>query len=98
MARRRRGRCSPPGAARRWGAARRPSLSVAVVSSVPGEMFTQMRTALAYDRILEFTDTPDVAFAPTLTHKDVLEFATIDGARPIGAGDRVGSPPPADVL
>ena len=37
----------------------RPSLSVDVVSSVPGEMFTQMRTALAYDRILAFTDTPD---------------------------------------
>ncbi len=30
----------------------RPSLSVDVVSSVPGEMFTQMRTALVHDRIL----------------------------------------------
>src|SRR5262245_20474736 len=69
----------------------RPSLSVDVVSSVPGEMFTQMRTALAYDRILEFTDTPDVAFAPKLTHTDVLAFATIDGARSIMLEDRVGS-------
>ena len=69
----------------------RPSLSVDVVSSVPGEMFTQMRTALAYDRILEFTDTPDIAFAPQLTHRDVLEFATIDGARSIMLEDRVGS-------
>jgi cytosine/adenosine deaminase-related metal-dependent hydrolase len=69
----------------------RPSLSVDVVSSVPGEMFTQMRTALAYDRILEFTDTPDVAFAPQLTHRDVLEFATIDGARSIMLEERVGS-------
>ena len=69
----------------------RPSLSVDVVSSVPGEMFTQMRTALAYDRILEFTDTPDIAFAPTITHRDVLEFATIDGARSIMLDEKVGS-------
>jgi 5-methylthioadenosine/S-adenosylhomocysteine deaminase len=68
----------------------RPSLSVDVVSSVPGEMFTQMRTALAYDRILEFTDSPDVAFAPTLTHRDA-----------IGLEERVGSLTPgkqADIV
>jgi 5-methylthioadenosine/S-adenosylhomocysteine deaminase len=79
----------------------RPSLSVDVVSSVPGEMFTQMRTALSYDRILCFTDTPDVAFAPPLSHRDVLEFATIDGARSVMLDHKVGSLTPgkqADIV
>jgi cytosine/adenosine deaminase-related metal-dependent hydrolase len=79
----------------------RPSLSVDVVSSSPGEMFTQMRTALAHTRIGAFTDTPDEPFAPTLTHRDVLEFATIDGARTCGLDDRVGSLAPrkqADIV
>jgi cytosine/adenosine deaminase-related metal-dependent hydrolase len=79
----------------------RPSLSVDVVSSVPGEMFTQMRTALVFERIGAFTDTPDEAFAPTLTHRDVLEFATIEGARACALEDKVGSLAPkkqADIV
>ena len=79
----------------------RPSLSIDVVSSVPGEMFTQMRTALVQERILAFTETPDTAFAPTLTHRDVLEFATVDGARACALDQKVGTITPgkqADVI
>jgi 5-methylthioadenosine/S-adenosylhomocysteine deaminase len=79
----------------------RPSLSIDVVSSVPGEMFTQMRTALVQERILAFTETPDTAFAPTLTHRDVLEFATIDGARACALDHKIGTITPgkqADII
>ena len=79
----------------------RPSLSIDVVSSVPGDMFTQMRTALVQERILAFTDTPDTAFAPTLTHRDVLEFATIDGARACALDHKIGTIKPgkqADII
>lgn len=79
----------------------RPSLSIDVVSSVPGDMFTQMRTALVQERILAFTDTPDLAFAPTLTHRDVLEFATVDGARACALDHKIGTLRPgkqADII
>jgi cytosine/adenosine deaminase-related metal-dependent hydrolase len=64
-------------------------------------MFTQMRTALVQERILAFTETPDTAFAPTLTHRDVLEFATIEGARACALDQKIGTLTPgkqADIV
>lgn len=82
----------------------RPSLSIDVVTTVPGDMFTQMRFMHAQARLLEH----EAAFAagneqePTLlSTRDVLEFATIEGARVCGVDDRTGSLTPgkqADVV
>src|SRR5215211_7514281 len=62
----------------------RPSLSCDVVTSVPGDPFTQMRFLFAAERVRvhervfdeELEEVP-----PLLSSRDVLEFATIDGAR-----------------
>jgi cytosine/adenosine deaminase-related metal-dependent hydrolase len=82
----------------------RPSLSIDVVTTVPGDMFTQMRFLFATERML----VNEAAFAAgnveepvLLSARDVLEFATIEGARVCGLEDRTGSLTPgkkADVL
>ena len=69
----------------------RPSLSTDVACAVPGDMFTQMRTALAQSRAAQIPESPQDVFAPDRTAEDVLRFATIDGAHACGLADRVGT-------
>jgi len=82
----------------------RPSLSVDVVTTVPGDMFTQMRAAFGAERArvnavswAADTGVPDTM----LTAQQMLEMVTINGAHVAGLEDRVGSLTPgkkADVV
>jgi 5-methylthioadenosine/S-adenosylhomocysteine deaminase len=82
----------------------RPSLSIDVVTTVPGDMFTQMRASFAADR----ARIHEAAYEPNeqvpkdcLTAEQVLRAATIDGAYVAGLEDRTGSLTPgkqADVV
>jgi cytosine/adenosine deaminase-related metal-dependent hydrolase len=68
----------PPITGRALAAGIRPSLSIDDCPSAAGDMFSTMRTALATER-------------GALTTRDVLAFATVDGARTCGLGARTGS-------
>jgi cytosine/adenosine deaminase-related metal-dependent hydrolase len=70
----------------------RPSLSGDTETLGSADMFTQMRTALAYYRSYVGGGHSRVANAPeTLTTLDVLEFATVQGARANGLSHKVGT-------
>ena len=81
----------------------RPSLSVDVETEMPGEFFTQMRTVLTLQRMdaLSRQRAGDADAPELLTVKEVIEFATIQGAIDNALGDKVGTLTPgkeADIL
>jgi 5-methylthioadenosine/S-adenosylhomocysteine deaminase len=82
----------------------RPGLSIDVVTSLPGDMFTQMRAAFGSERarVHEACWEADIPCpANMLTARQMLEMATINGAAVAGLADRVGSLTPgkqADVV
>jgi cytosine/adenosine deaminase-related metal-dependent hydrolase len=82
----------------------RPSLSIDVCTGIGGDMFTAMRSTLAAQRARENEEHLDAGTDPErleLTSRDVLEFATIDGARACGLDGKVGSLSPgkqADIV
>ncbi|HKR48360.1 MAG TPA: amidohydrolase family protein [Pseudonocardiaceae bacterium] len=88
-----------PATARMVAAGIRPSLSIDAEPSSPGDMFTVMRSVLLAESAAQvFTDKPPVV---TLTERDVLSFATIEGARACGLDDQIGSLTPgkaADII
>ena len=82
-----------------------PSLSVDVECTLTADMFTQMRTAMALQRAfvnqmaLETGNPPDLP--ELLTTRDVLRFATMEGARDLRLDRKIGSLTPgkqADII
>jgi cytosine/adenosine deaminase-related metal-dependent hydrolase len=72
----------------------RPSLSIDVVTTVPGDMFTQMRAAFACERVqlnAELWKANVEAPDTMLSARRILEMATIDGAHVAGVADRTGT-------
>src|SRR5919202_480454 len=82
----------------------RPSLSLDVVTTVPGDMFTQIRAAFACERVQVNSRCWEANVevpATMLTARQALEMATINGAHVAGLEDRTGSLTPgkqADVV
>jgi 5-methylthioadenosine/S-adenosylhomocysteine deaminase len=81
----------------------RPSLSIDVVTTVPGDMFTQIRSAFGTDRARNnaiWWDRNEPAEG-NLTARQMLEIATLNGAHVAGLEDRTGSLTPgkqADIV
>jgi cytosine/adenosine deaminase-related metal-dependent hydrolase/ribose/xylose/arabinose/galactoside ABC-type transport system permease subunit len=74
----------------------RPSLSIDVETNVPADMFNQMRSVIGLQRALALA-----AGKPPITMRDVLEYATIEGARANGLEGKVGTLTPgkqADII
>ena len=81
----------------------RPSLSIDVVTTVPGDMFTQIRSAFGTDRARNnaiWWERNEPAEG-NLTARQMLEIATRNGAHVAGLEDRTGSLTPgkqADIV
>ncbi len=81
----------------------RPSLSVDVETEMPSEFFTQMRTVFTLQRMLALARarTENVDAPALLTVREVIEMATIQGARDNRLDHKVGSLTPgkeADII
>jgi 5-methylthioadenosine/S-adenosylhomocysteine deaminase len=82
----------------------RPSISIDVVTTVPGDMFSAMRALIAGTRLIvnmKALEEKKIVDPLPLTSRDVLEFATLQGAKACGLDHKTGSLTPgkeADIV
>jgi cytosine/adenosine deaminase-related metal-dependent hydrolase len=81
----------------------RPSLSTDVETEMPGDFFTQMRSVFTLQRMLQQSKVRagERNPQPLLTAREVVSFATVEGARVNGLEAKVGTLTPgkqADVI
>ncbi len=71
----------------------RPSLSIDVETNVPNDMFTQMRSvnSLQHAMIFDKKLAGKGGLPSFITSRDVIEFATVEGARANGLLDKTGT-------
>jgi len=77
------------------------SLGIDVVSSAPADMFQQMRLMLQSERHVKHNEQKQAPFVISHRCEEVLEFATMGGAKAVGLADVIGSVVPgkrADLL
>jgi cytosine/adenosine deaminase-related metal-dependent hydrolase len=93
-----------------------PSLSVDVECTLTADFFTQMRSTMNMQRVLVnqmvldfgfaqnppvYWPTPPAGTPPLLTTRDVLRYATVNGAKGLGLDHKIGSLTPgkeADIV
>ena len=69
----------------------RPGLSVDSEMSASGDLFSEMRAALNMERTLTMGNLQSRPHPVSITARDVLALATIDGARTVGLERKIGS-------
>jgi cytosine/adenosine deaminase-related metal-dependent hydrolase len=81
----------------------RPSLSTDVETQMPSDFFTQMRSVFTLQRMLALSSQRTAGANPPrlLTVRDVVNFATVEGAKDNGLDRKVGTLTPgkeADII